>query len=89
MEYERYQRPREKLRTHGVEALSIAELFQVILGSGSSRISGAKIARLVDKLFVDDTLSYETLVSIEGVGEAKACQILAAIELSRRVVPSG
>jgi DNA repair protein RadC len=89
MEYELYQRPREKLRIKGAEALSIAELLQIILGSGSSKISGAKIARLIEKLFVENRVNYETLICTEGVGEAKACQILATIELSRRVGPGG
>lgn len=89
MEYELYQRPREKLLTKGVGSLSVAELFQIILGSGSSKISGAKIARHVEKLFIEDAISYKTLVSTKGVGDAKACQILATLELSKRMISSG
>jgi len=79
-----YQRPREKLRSIGPSELSIAELFQVILGAGSPKISGAKIARLVEELYMKDAITYQALISIGGIGEAKACQILAALELAMR-----
>ena len=89
MDHQLYQRPREKLHDKGPRALSIVELIQIILGSGSAKVSVAKIARHVEKLFVEDKITYEALTSISGMGEAKACQILAALELSRRVAPGG
>ncbi|MFZ2126631.1 MAG: UPF0758 domain-containing protein [Candidatus Microsaccharimonas sp.] len=87
MEFVLYQRPREKLQSKGVKALSVVELLQVILGSGSPDASGAKIARLIEKLMIDNDVTYETLLSIRGVGNAKTCQILAAFELSKRMMP--
>lgn len=89
MDYEHYQRPREKLQIKGVTALSFVELLQIILGSGSAKASGAKIARIVEKLLQEDKVTYDTLISTEGVGEAKACQILAVLEIARRFSSSG
>lgn len=89
MENALYQRPREKLRSSGVSTLSIAELLQVILGSGGPGASGATIARHVEELLIDGTASYDALVAVQGVGDAKACQILAAYELSKRFSTDG
>lgn len=89
MEFVLYQRPREKLRSRGVSVLSIGELLQVILGSGGPNASSAKIARLIEKLIIDHAVSYESLVLIQGVGNSKACQILAALELGNRVTADG
>lgn len=89
MEYEQYQRPREKLRYAGTQALSVRELLQIILGSGSQRASSATIARHIEGLLTEGTMDYDTLVAIRGVGEAKACQILATCELSLRFASRG
>ncbi len=86
MEQALYERPREKLRSRGVQSLSMSELLQIILGSGSKHISSAKIARSVSRLLeLNRELAYIELVGVGGVGQAKACQILAAIELGRRM----
>lgn len=79
-------RPREKLLSRGAEALKDHELMAVLLGRG---VRGKDILRLSKELVellregVDD-LEIEKLSSIHGIGEAKAAQILAALELSRR-----
>ena len=80
-----YERPRERLRSIGVASLSRIELLQLIIGSGNSRVSGAKLARMVDELLANGVVSYETLVSLPGLGEAKACQLLASFEIGARV----
>ncbi|HWT39802.1 MAG TPA: UPF0758 domain-containing protein [Dongiaceae bacterium] len=80
-----YERPREKLRSHGVRFLTLAELLQLVLGSGSAQASGAKLARKVQELVSRQQVSYDELVALNGLGEAKACQLLAAFELGRRV----
>ena len=79
-------RPREKLLSRGAEALKDHELMAVLLGRG---VRGKDVLRLSKELVellregVDD-LEIDKLSSIHGVGEAKAAQILAALELSRR-----
>jgi len=82
----RSDRPREKLLLQGAAALSDVELLAVLLGSGTRRASvldvASRILRTVESRL--DRVSAETLQSVTGVGEAKACQIAAAFELARR-----
>jgi len=81
-----FSRPREKLKEKGASALSDAELIAVILGSGNKgrdvMTLAAKLARLIaaDKA----NLSLEALSAVEGIGQAKASQLLAGFELARR-----
>ncbi len=86
MERDTYERPREKLRYRGATTLSTVELLQVLISSGTSRYSSAKIARkLASKLETsNNNLTYEELIIIDGLGNAKVCQVLAVLELSRR-----
>jgi DNA repair protein RadC len=81
-----YQRPREKLQNTGIGSLSNVELLQVIIGSGNVRVSGATMARNVEKLIQLDRLNYQTLMTIHGIGIAKSCQILAAVEIGKRII---
>jgi len=79
-------RPREKLLAKGPAALKDHELMAVLIGRGVQGKDVLKLSReLVDLMQRDFTnLSIEKLCAIHGMGEAKAAQILAAIELSRR-----
>ncbi len=85
MEQFSYLRPREKLRSRGVQALVTSELLQIIISSGGNGISSARIAKHIEILLTTLPLSYEGLLKIQGVGEAKASQIIAAIELGSRI----
>lgn len=86
MGLELYERPREKLRNRGVGALSDTELLQLIIASGSKKVSAARIAKNVVSVLQRGRglLTYEHLTSIAGLGDAKACQVIAALELGRR-----
>ena len=79
-------KPREKLVNKGVEALKNEELLAILLGSGVQGKDVRKLAKeivvLMDSDF--DKLSLKTLCEIHGLGVAKASQILASIELSKR-----
>jgi DNA repair protein RadC len=83
---ENINKPREKLQKLGCKALKNYELMAVLLGTGvkgKDVISLSKeLVRLFEKGF--DTLELEKLLSIHGLGSAKASQILSAIELSKR-----
>lgn len=81
MEQLAYQRPREKLQTRGVAYLTDVELIQIIVGSGSMYVSGARLAKRIDRHLKAHDSSVKTLQSIQGVGSAKASQIISAIEL--------
>lgn len=85
MDQTTYERPREKLRSRGINFLTNVELIQVILGSGTATISAAKLAKKVAAQVVADPLSYDTLLAIKGIGHARACQLLASVELGRRI----
>lgn len=84
MQTEVYERPREKLIRGGVDTLSTIELIQLIIGSGTPVASSAKLARLVGILVEQNAVTLTALCEIKGVGHAKACQIIAALELGRR-----
>ena len=85
-ELNRYEKPREKLAQKGTGALKNDELLSVLLGSGVRGKDVRKLSREIIAIFESDfdTLSLERLCRIHGLGLAKASQILAAIELSRR-----
>lgn len=83
-------RPREKAMKYGLSDLSPAELFAIIIGSGSQ---GENVVDLCQRLLNDHDnkiykiarLDYNDLARMyRGVGEVKALQILAAIEIARR-----
>ena len=84
------ERPREKLMNHGLSYLSNAELIAVLLRTGTKSKSALDLAAEILSieengiLFLSDCAP-EQLAQINGVGTAKACQILAGIELGRRI----
>jgi DNA repair protein RadC len=85
-------RPREKLLRKGAAALSDQELLAVLLGKGTPGMDvmtlAGKVARIVDEKGLG--LRVEDLTNFEGVGDAKATLILAAIEFARRrIKPEG
>ncbi|MCI2424585.1 DNA repair protein RadC [Candidatus Acetothermia bacterium] len=81
-----FDRPREKLVQRGVEALSDTELLAILLGSGSKKrtvleLAAAILTRIDHRI---DQLTVAALQEVDGVGQAKACQIVAALEFARR-----
>ena len=85
---ERYRgdRPREKLIQKGAAALKGYELMALLLGSGTQNKEVLQLSREVVGVLEErfETLTLEELTRIHGMGTAKAAQVLAAIELSRR-----
>jgi len=82
-------RPREKLLHKGVSALSNAELLAILLGSGNKDESAVDLARRVlnncqENLICISKLSINDLMAYKGIGQAKAVNIAAALELGRR-----
>ena len=79
-------RPREKLQSKGVVALSDFELLQALIGSGNKQADVSKIAKNTLKLLQKDgvNITYEQLNQVTGLGPARITEILAALELSRR-----
>ena len=84
------EKPREKLLKEGRERLSNMEILTILIGSGSGKRSAMELA--MDIISMDRSgIRYlaecrpEELSSIKGIGNAKACEILAAVELGRRI----
>ncbi|MGN6604210.1 MAG: RadC family protein [Ginsengibacter sp.] len=82
-------RPREKLLSKGKENLSDSELIAILLNSGSGKESAIDVAKNVLKLGENNLdelgkISIKKLMSIKGIGEARAVTLVAALELGRR-----
>lgn len=82
-------RPRERLQTRGAGSLSDAELLAIILRTGSASESALALAtRLLSQFKGLGGLvnaSFGELCDVRGVGEAKACQIQAALQLGKNL----
>lgn len=78
--------PREKMAREGAEALSNQELLAVLFGRGQRGKDVLALAGEVTLYLerVTETPTLPALCAIHGIGHGKACQILAALELSRR-----
>lgn len=83
---EKLDRPREKLVRLGVEGLTDVELAMAVVGSGNAIADVIKIGRgLVKELCEKEgRVKYRDLAKIQGLGQARICQILASFELMRR-----
>ena len=79
-------KPREKLLKKGVQALKNDELLAILLGSGVQGKDVRKLAKEIVSMMDEgfDSLTLNKLCDIHGLGAAKASQILASIELSKR-----
>ena len=81
-------RPRERLKQNGVEALSSSELLAIILQKGTVKENVIDMSnRLLAKYSIDklSECSLIELKDIHGIGDAKAMQIMALFELSKRI----
>ena len=81
--------PREKLRDHGPETLSNAELIAILIGSGRPGVTAVELMQQIlsdcnNNLNTLGKKSIHDLCQYNGIGEAKAITILAACELGKR-----
>jgi DNA repair protein RadC len=82
-------RPREKLLQQGRQFLSNAELLAILIRSGSRKETAIDLAQRVlgscnNNLIELGRIDVDGLCSFNGIGEAKALSIVAALELGRR-----
>lgn len=82
-------RPREKLQLKGKQTLSDAELIAIIIGSGNAKESAVELSKRIlasvnNNLFELGQKTIEDLMQFNGIGEAKAISIIAALEIGRR-----
>lgn len=84
------ERPRERLLTLGPRPLSDAELLAIFLRTGLRGSSALDLSRdLLSRFGSLSALLTATpaqLLEARGMGEAKAAQLLAALELARRAL---
>ena len=83
------ERPRERFKKYGVEALSNEELLSILLRTGTGNKSVKEVSLDILKMFNMNDLkdiNFNSLKEIKGVGEVKAITILSAIEFGKRVL---
>ena len=85
------ERPQEKMLFAGAGGLSNSELLALIIRTGTGNKSAVRLADEVisytnEKTGGLGTAEVKELTEIDGIGEAKACSIVAAMELSRRLI---
>ena len=85
--------PREKLMHEGARHLSETELLAILLRTGTAKRDVLKLAQAVldeagglEGLLCQDM---EDLCAINGIGQTKACTLMATIEIGRRLVRMG
>ena len=84
------EKPREKLLREGPEGLSTVEVLAVILGTGTRSksvmdLAGEVLALDARGLRYLAECSPEELQTVSGMGEAKVCMLMAALELGKRL----
>ncbi len=82
-------RPREKLLKNGISSLSNAELIAILLGTGTRNLSAVDLAKSIlqttgSNLHLLGKATINDLKKVNGIGEAKAITIMAALEIGRR-----
>jgi DNA repair protein RadC len=82
------ERPRERLIKEGVEALSLAELIAIILGTGMKGKSALLLAQELTQQFKDLNgllnATIQELTQIKGMGRAKAIKLRAVFGIALR-----
>ncbi len=83
------ERPRERLREHGPRYLNNAELVAILLRSGIAGENAINVATRILTQFEGlgglARAGYGELFGQRGLSHAKTCEILAALELGRRI----
>lgn len=82
-------RPREKLEKYGISRLTDIEIIAILIRTG---IEGANVLELSKQILKKilqvgiEKIAIKDLLEIKGLGQIKAGQILASIELGRRLL---
>lgn len=84
--------PYDKFDRIGIEGLSDIELLAIILSCGTKKMNVLQLASTIihkadskGRLIGLNRIGYEDLISIDGIGRAKAITICAIIEMSKRI----
>lgn len=83
------ERPRERMLKEGAQALSNQELLAILLRSGTKEESVLQLSQRLIRQFEGLNLlkdaTVDELTTVKGIGNAKAVEILASLELGKRV----
>lgn len=83
------ERPRERLLRHGAQSLTDAELVAILLRVGLRGTSAVELARQILNRFGSlkalSQVPLAALLDVKGLKAAKASQLAAAMEISRRI----
>ncbi|MFC7371252.1 DNA repair protein RadC [Fictibacillus iocasae] len=88
-DYPVHERPRERLVAEGPESLANHELIAILLRTGTKKMSAIQLSHHIIQQF--DGLRYlkdasiGELTKVNGIGTAKAVELLAAVEIGKRV----
>ncbi len=80
-----FKRPREKILKMGAQALNTEELLSAILVTGTRQKSVSSLAQKTAKLISNSADLTKDSLLLLGLGPTKAAQILASIELGKRL----
>jgi len=84
------ERPRERLRNHGAQALSTTELIAILLRTGTKERNALELAQGVLSRFQGliglSRASFAELCTENGMATAKTAQLKAALEIGRRLL---
>ena len=83
------ERTREKAFHHGIESLNNIELLALVLRTGNKQESAIELAqRVINEIggfrYLHD-INYYQLIQIKGIKQAKAIEVLAIIEIAKRL----
>ena len=88
-DYPKEELPRERLIKYGVESLNNEELLSILIGNGTKGKSAKDLSLIIlnkiKEIDNNDLLNYQFLSAIKGLGMAKTCTILAAVEFGKRM----
>ncbi|EKE11794.1 MAG: hypothetical protein ACD_15C00026G0013 [uncultured bacterium] len=82
-------RPREKLEKYGPNRLSDAELLAILLRTGAKGLNAVELSKKILRKFPQDKLieaGFPELKKTFGLGSVKAGEIIACMELGRRLL---
>ena len=83
------ERPRERLINKGAASLSDEELLAIILKTGYKNMSAKALAAYILSYFKGienlKDIDYFKIKKIKGIGDAKACELVALVALSKRI----
>ena len=83
------ERPREKAFHHGIESLNNIELLALVLRTGNKQESAIELAqRVINEIggfrYLHD-INYYQLIQFNGIKQATAIEVLAIIEIAKRL----